>query len=79
MLLSDADGMGMTALQAFISTVQSNPRQEEISFEEFEDYYEGLSLCVESDEDFANIIRNTWYLWSVCMMLSIARVNVIVF
>jgi Ca2+-binding EF-hand superfamily protein len=32
----------------------------ELTFREFEEYYEGLSIGVESDEDFCNILRNAW-------------------
>ncbi|XP_021354075.1 calcyphosin-2-like isoform X1 [Mizuhopecten yessoensis] len=50
----------VSALHAFIDAVQESKRQEEVTFEEFEDYYEGLSIAVDSDDDFANILRNTW-------------------
>lgn len=50
----------VSALQAFIDSVQERPTQEEVSYEEFEDYYEGLSICIDSDDDFTNILRNTW-------------------
>ncbi|XP_061852437.1 calcyphosin-2 isoform X2 [Colius striatus] len=36
----------------------SNPN--EVSYSEFEDYYEGLSLGIMEDDDFANILRNPW-------------------
>nr|XP_033807610.1 calcyphosin-2 isoform X3 [Geotrypetes seraphini] len=36
----------------------SNPN--EVSYCEFEDYYEGLSLAISDDEDFVNILRNSW-------------------
>ena len=26
----------------------------------FEEYYEGLSIQVDNDEDFMSILRNTW-------------------
>ncbi|XP_053111724.1 calcyphosin-2 isoform X2 [Hemicordylus capensis] len=32
----------------------------EVSFCEFEDYYEGLSIGIMDDEDFVNILRNPW-------------------
>ncbi|KAL8613723.1 hypothetical protein ACOMHN_029815 [Nucella lapillus] len=56
---SDADST-MNALQAFLEAIRSSPRQEEVSFMEFEEYYEGLSLGLEVDQDFANVLRNTW-------------------
>ncbi|XP_030071010.1 calcyphosin-2 isoform X3 [Microcaecilia unicolor] len=36
----------------------SNPN--EVSYCEFEDYYEGLSLGMSDDEDFVNVLRNSW-------------------
>ncbi|XP_021240876.1 calcyphosin-2 isoform X2 [Numida meleagris] len=36
----------------------SNP--EEVSYSEFEDYYEGLSIGITDDDDFVNILRNPW-------------------
>ncbi|XP_034627567.1 calcyphosin-2 isoform X2 [Trachemys scripta elegans] len=32
----------------------------EVSYCEFEDYYEGLSIGIMDDEDFVNILRNAW-------------------
>lgn len=32
----------------------------EVSFCEFEDYYEGLSIGILDDEDFVNTLRNPW-------------------
>ena len=32
----------------------------QVDYAEFEEYYEGLSLSVDSDEDFINILRNSW-------------------
>ncbi|XP_066447755.1 calcyphosin-2 isoform X3 [Eleutherodactylus coqui] len=46
---------------AFLETLEnacSNPQQ--VSYSEFEDYYEGLSIGIMSDEDFINILRNSW-------------------
>ncbi|XP_041873662.1 calcyphosin-2 isoform X2 [Corvus kubaryi] len=36
----------------------SNPN--EVSYSEFEDYYEGLSFGITGDDDFVNILRNSW-------------------
>ncbi|XP_028941950.1 calcyphosin-2 isoform X2 [Antrostomus carolinensis] len=36
----------------------SNPN--EVSYSEFEDYYEGLSIGIVDDSDFVNIVRNPW-------------------
>ena len=38
----------------------SSRGEPEVTWDEFELYYEGLSLGVESDEDFANILKNSW-------------------
>ncbi|KAH0616693.1 hypothetical protein JD844_028014 [Phrynosoma platyrhinos] len=46
---------------AFLETLEdacSNPN--EVSFSEFEDYYEGLSIGIIDDEDFINTLRNPW-------------------
>lgn len=46
---------------SFLETLEdvcSNPS--EVSFGEFEDYYEGLSIGILDDEDFINILRNPW-------------------
>ncbi|XP_042326591.1 calcyphosin-2 isoform X2 [Sceloporus undulatus] len=46
---------------AFLETLKdacSNPH--EVSFSEFEDYYEGLSIGIMDDEDFVNTLRNPW-------------------
>ena len=60
-LLADSkDSEEVGPLQAFLNAVLSNPRQEEVSYVEFEEYYEGLSIQVDSDEDFMSILRNTW-------------------
>ena len=32
----------------------------EISWAEFEMYYEGLSLGIDEDPDFENILKNSW-------------------
>lgn len=47
-------------LQAFLDAVLPDKRQEEVSYVEFEEYYEGLSLSVDDDEDFYSVLRNTW-------------------
>ncbi|KAM4748870.1 calcyphosin-2 [Rhinophrynus dorsalis] len=46
---------------AFLETLEDacrNPK--EVSYCEFEDYYEGLSIGILADEDFINILRNCW-------------------
>ena len=32
----------------------------QVSYAEFEEYYEGLSVAVTSDDDFINILKNAW-------------------
>ena len=60
-LISDPRDSGdMGPLQAFLDAVLANPRQKEVSYVEFEEYYEGLSIQVEDDENFISILRNTW-------------------
>ncbi|XP_067674591.1 calcyphosin-2-like [Haliotis asinina] len=54
------DATGTSVIQAFLESVMASPKQEEVSYVEFEEYYEGLSIGFDSDEDFANILRNTW-------------------
>ncbi|XP_069760413.1 calcyphosin-2 isoform X2 [Narcine bancroftii] len=46
---------------AFLDTLQEcSTRPGEVTYCEFECYYEGLSLEIESTEDFVNILRNCW-------------------
>ncbi|XP_029453019.1 calcyphosin-2 isoform X2 [Rhinatrema bivittatum] len=47
-----------SALLETLADACSNPN--EVSYCEFEDYYEGLSLGILDDEDFVNILRNSW-------------------
>ncbi|XP_033919230.1 calcyphosin-2 isoform X2 [Melopsittacus undulatus] len=48
-------------ISSFLETLGescSNPN--EVSYSEFEDYYEGLSIGIMDDNDFVNILRNPW-------------------
>ncbi|XP_053319648.1 calcyphosin-2 [Spea bombifrons] len=46
---------------AFLETLEEACMdRREVAYCEFEDYYEGLSLGILSDEDFINILRNSW-------------------
>ncbi|PIN97276.1 hypothetical protein AB205_0023500, partial [Aquarana catesbeiana] len=46
---------------AFLETLESAcTKPQEVSYSEFEDYYEGLIIGILSDEDFINILRNSW-------------------
>ncbi|XP_078272709.1 calcyphosin-2-like isoform X1 [Rhinoraja longicauda] len=46
---------------AFLDTLQQcSASSKEVTYCEFESYYEGLSHGIANDEDFANILRNCW-------------------
>ncbi|XP_041114137.1 calcyphosin-2 isoform X2 [Polyodon spathula] len=46
---------------AFVETMQESCRDPSaVSYTEFEDYYEGLSIGIIEDEDFANVLQNSW-------------------
>lgn len=46
---------------SFLETLQdASTDPNEVSFSEFEDYYEGLSIGIMADEDFVNTLRNPW-------------------
>ncbi|XP_078423868.1 calcyphosin-2 isoform X2 [Cetorhinus maximus] len=46
---------------AFLDTLkESCVSSNEVTYCEFETYYEGLSLGIADDEDFANVMRNCW-------------------
>lgn len=46
---------------AFLDTLQQgSASSKEVTYCEFESYYEGLSLGIANDEDFSNILRNCW-------------------
>uniref|UniRef100_UPI00398E875A calcyphosin-2 isoform X2 n=1 Tax=Pristiophorus japonicus TaxID=55135 RepID=UPI00398E875A len=46
---------------AFLDTLQEScTSPKEVTYCEFEAYYEGLSLGIANDEDFANVLRNCW-------------------
>ncbi|XP_061495706.1 calcyphosin-2 isoform X4 [Rhineura floridana] len=46
---------------SFLETLEDACRNpNEVSFCEFEDYYEGLSIGILDDEDFVNTLRNPW-------------------
>ncbi|XP_067855405.1 calcyphosin-2 [Heptranchias perlo] len=45
----------------FLDTLQEScSSREEVTYCEFEAYYEGLSFGIPNDEDFANVLRNCW-------------------
>ncbi|KAM8974695.1 calcyphosin-2 [Pelodytes ibericus] len=46
---------------SFLETMENACKDpKEVSYCEFEDYYEGLSLDIMNDEHFTNILRNSW-------------------
>ncbi|KAM6153120.1 calcyphosin-2 isoform 2-T2 [Erethizon dorsatum] len=46
---------------SFLETLKDAcSKSDEVSYGEFEDYYEGLSLGIVNDEDFVNILRTPW-------------------
>lgn len=44
----------------FLTSFNDTQVKGEVSFREFEEYYEGLSVGIESDSDFENILKNAW-------------------
>lgn len=46
---------------SFLETLKGDCRKSDgVSYGEFEDYYEGLSIGIVDDEDFVNILRTPW-------------------
>ncbi|XP_005625698.2 calcyphosin-2 isoform X7 [Canis lupus baileyi] len=46
---------------SFLETLKGAcSKSDEVSYGEFEDYYEGLSIGIVNDEDFVNIVRTPW-------------------
>jgi len=44
----------------FLSSFSDVCSGSEVTFTEFEEYYEGLSIAMERDEDFINMMKNCW-------------------
>jgi calcyphosin len=44
----------------FFGSFETTKVKNELSFREFEEYYEGLSLSIDIDDDFINILQNCW-------------------
>jgi len=44
----------------FLQSFESPSVNGELTFREFEEYYEGLSISIDSDEDFSSVLRNAW-------------------
>jgi len=47
-------------VQLFLQSFESPLVNGELTFREFEEYYEGLSVSMDSDDDFCNVLRNAW-------------------
>ena len=48
----------------FLMSFENSWKKGEVMYREFEEYYEGLSIGVNNDEDFVNILKNAWNIWS---------------
>lgn len=46
--------------EAFLSAFQLCENKGQVTYAEFEDYYEGVSLGFESDQEFTAMMRNCW-------------------
>ncbi|KAL5011125.1 hypothetical protein ScPMuIL_013430 [Solemya velum] len=57
---SQSANLDASPLKAFLDAVLGSSGQKELLYLEFEEYYEGCSLGIEDDEEFKNILRNTW-------------------
>ena len=47
-------------MKSFLSSFEGCEKLGEITFGEFESYYEGISVGTENDTDFSNILKNSW-------------------
>jgi Ca2+-binding EF-hand superfamily protein len=47
-------------LDSFVQCFKCTKRKTEISYSEFEVYYEGVSMGITSDQSFINLLRMTW-------------------
>ena len=47
-------------VQMFLQSFESPSVDGELTFREFEEYYEGLSVSMTSDDDFCKVLRNAW-------------------
>lgn len=46
---------------SFLETLKDAcSKSDEVSYGEFEDFYEGLSIGIADDEDFVNVLRIPW-------------------
>jgi len=47
-------------VEMFLQSFESLSVNGELTFREFEEYYEGLSMSMDSDEAFCSVLRNAW-------------------
>ena len=47
-------------LRTFLEAFEGTQVKEEVQYVEFEDYYEGLSIGIDSDDNFTNVLKNSW-------------------
>lgn len=47
-------------VQTFLQSFEGLSVDGELTFREFEEYYEGLSISMDSDKDFCSVLRNAW-------------------
>lgn len=47
-------------MENFLLYFMDTANKGQVMFSEFEEYYEGLSLSIEKDEHFINILQNSW-------------------
>ncbi|XP_048578968.1 calcyphosin-2 isoform X2 [Nematostella vectensis] len=48
------------AQQMFLSSFENCEHRGEVTYAEFEDYYEGVSIGIASDEEFVAMMKNCW-------------------
>ena len=53
--------------EAFLSSFDPVGHDQQVSYVDFELYYEGLSIGIPSDQDFAYILQNTWAIWTILL------------
>ena len=47
-------------MEEFLQLFESRKRSNEISFGEFDDYFEGVSIMTKHDDDFVNMLKSCW-------------------
>ena len=59
-LLGYFESVQVRDLDQYRASIQSNINSPLISYEQFENYYNGLSIIIQSDSSFLNILKNSW-------------------